>query len=163
MILWLEIDLLLAIHDRQIAEHGGRTGIRDATLLDSALAGPRQLHAYGDPPADFADLAASLAYRLARNHPFVDGNKRTAAVACETFLELNQLSLEADDLELFPVYLALAEGELDEKDFADWLRARITGYPRNEVHEPRAHYGAQRAGKQRNRTARDADVAETKK
>lgn len=144
MILWLERDLLLAIHDRQIAEHGGTTGIRDATLLESALARPQQLHAYGDPPADFADLAASLAYGLARNHPFVDGNKRTATVACETFLELNQITLEADDVELFPVYLALAEGELDEKDFAAWLRTRITAYPSNEVHEARTRYGAKR-------------------
>lgn len=150
MILWLERGLLLAIHDRQIAEHGGAAGIRDATLLESALTRPQQLHAYGDPPADFADLAASLACGLARNHPFVDGNKRTAAVACETFLELNRITLEADDVELFPVYLALAEGELDEKDFATWLRTRIS-YPRNEVHEPRMRYGAKqhRARKKR--------------
>ncbi|PZP51012.1 MAG: type II toxin-antitoxin system death-on-curing family toxin, partial [Azospira oryzae] len=125
MIVWLEKALVLAIHDRQLAEHGGSGGVRDETLLESALARPQQLYVYGDPAPDLANLAASLSYGLARNHPFVDGNKRTAAVACETFLELNGATLEADDLELFPVYLALAEGKLGEKDFAAWLRAHL--------------------------------------
>ncbi|MGH8631859.1 MAG: type II toxin-antitoxin system death-on-curing family toxin [Burkholderiales bacterium] len=125
MIVWLEKPLVLAIHDRQIAEHGGSAGVRDEGLLESALARPRQLHAYGDPAPDLADLAAALAYALARNHPFVDGNKRTAAVCCETFLELNGAALEASDLDLFPQYLALAEGKLAERDFAAWLRERL--------------------------------------
>ena len=81
MIAWLEKALVLAIHDRQLAEHGGTGGVRDEGLLESALARPQQLHAYGDPAPDLADLAAALAYGLARNHPFLDGNKRTAAVA----------------------------------------------------------------------------------
>ena len=140
MIVWLEKALVLAIHDRQLAEHGGSGGVRDETLLESALARPQQLYVYGDPAPDLANLAASLSYGLARNHPFVDGNKRTAAVACETFLELNGATLEADDLELFPVYLALAEGKLGEKDFAAWLRAHLRLIPRGEVHEPRARY-----------------------
>src|SRR3990172_4261795 len=114
MISWLTKALVLAIHDRQLAEHGGSAGVRDEGLLESALARPRQLHAYGDPAPDLADLAASLASGLARNYPFVDGNKRTAAVACETFLELNGATLEADDLELYPLYLDLAEGKLPE-------------------------------------------------
>src|SRR5699024_8276914 len=95
MILWIEKRLALAIHDRQLAEHGGSSGVRDEGLLESALARPQQLFAYGDPPPDLADLAATLAYGLARNHPFVDGNKRTAYVACRTFLELNGASLSA--------------------------------------------------------------------
>jgi death-on-curing family protein len=98
MITWIDRRLALAIHDRQLAEHGGGSGVRDAALLDSALARPQQRYAYGDPPPDLADLAASLAYGLARNHPFVDGNKRTAAVACEVFIMLNDATLEADDL-----------------------------------------------------------------
>src|ERR687888_342866 len=98
MIVWLEKALVLAVHDRQVAEHGGSPGVRDEGLLESALARPQQLHAYGDLAPDLAELAAALAYGLARNHPFVDGNKRTAAVCCETFVELNGAAIEADDL-----------------------------------------------------------------
>lgn len=140
MIVWLEKALVLALHDRQVAEHGGSSGIRDDNLLQSALARPQQLHSYGDPPPDLADLAATLAFGLARNHPFVDGNKRTAAVACETFIELNGAKLVADDLELFPVFLAVAEGHMSAEEFAAWLRAHMTGAPRDEVHEPRPAY-----------------------
>jgi death-on-curing protein len=142
MIVWLEKALVLALHDRQLAEHGGTSGVRDEGLLESALARPQQLYAYGDPAPDLADLAASLAYGLARNHPFVDGNKRTAAVACETFIELNEAKLEAGDLELYPQYLALAEGKLSEPDFAAWLRSRTRGAAGNKAHEPRKAYRA---------------------
>ena len=100
MIVWIRRAFALASHDRQLAEHGGSSGVRDEGMLESALARPQQLQAYGDPPPDLADLAASLAFGLARNHPFVDGNKRTAAVACETFIMLNGASLDATDLEL---------------------------------------------------------------
>src|SRR5262245_55969421 len=141
MIIWIGKRLALAIHDRQLAEHGGRPGVRDEALLDSALARPQQLHAYGDPPPDLADLAASLAFGLARNHPFVDGNKRTAAVACETFIVLNNATLQADDLALYPMYIGLADGTLPEADFAAWLRAHIQREPGGEVHEARARYG----------------------
>ena len=79
MIIWIERTLALAIHERQLSEHGGGSGVRDEALLESALARPQQLFAYGDPPPDLAALAASLAFGLARNHPFVDGNKRTIA------------------------------------------------------------------------------------
>lgn len=141
MITWITRSFALAIHDRQLAEHGGGSGVRDEGMLESALARPQQLHAYGDPPPDLADLAASLAFGLARNHPFVDGNKRTAAVACETFLLLNGSTIEADDLDLYPMYLALAEGSLPEADFAAWLRPRLQATPRGDaVHEPRARY-----------------------
>lgn len=140
MIIWIEKPLALAIHDRQLSEHGGSAGVRDESLLDSALARPQQAHAYGNPPPDLADLAAGLAYGLARNHPFVDGNKRTAAVACEVFIELNGGTLQATDLELYPVYVALAEGSLPEADFAAWLRERIRREPGTDVHEPKAAY-----------------------
>jgi death-on-curing protein len=142
MIVWLEKALVLAIHERQLSEHGGSAGVRDEGLLESALARPQQLHAYGDPAPDLADLAASLASGLARNHPFVDGNKRTAAVACETFLELNGARLDAEDLELYPLYLALAEGKLGEREFAAWLRERVRTHGRGEAHEPRPAYRA---------------------
>lgn len=138
--IWITKPLALAIHDRQLAEHGGIAGVRDESLLDSALARPQQLHAYGDPPPDLADLAAALAYGIARNHPFLDGNKRTAAVACETFIVLNGATLEADDLSLYPVYLGLAEGSLSEANFADWLRQHLKPASRLGVHEPKARY-----------------------
>lgn len=145
MIVWIEKALALALHDRQLAEHGGSSGVRDEGLLQSALARPQQLSACGDPPPDLADLAASLAYGLARNHPFVDGNKRPAAVACETFLLLNGAQLLATDLELYPVYLALAEGKLGEQDFAAWLRPRLKLESPDRVNEPPvAPYGVKR-------------------
>jgi death on curing protein len=140
MIIWIGKPLALAIHDRQLAEHGGGTGVRDEALLDSALARPHHLFAYGDPPPDLAALAASVAYGLARNHPFVDGNKRTAAVACETFIRLNGAELQADDLELYPVYLALAEGSLSEDELGTWLRAHLVLAADNTVNEPHAPY-----------------------
>jgi death-on-curing protein len=141
---WIERALALSIHDRQLAEHGGSSGVRDENMLASALARPQQLQAYGDPPPDLADLAASLAFGLARNHPFVDGNKRTVAVVCETFIELNGASLEAEDIELFPQYLALAEGKLPLEDFAAWLRPRMRVEPPPQMQEPQASYGKQR-------------------
>ncbi len=117
---WLSPDVVLAIHEEQIAEHGGGEGIRDPGLLDSALARPMALVAYGAP--DLPALAASLGFGLARNHPFVDGNKRTAYVAVETFLALNGLDLVAGDAECVVVMLDLAAGDLPEAGFAAWLR-----------------------------------------
>jgi death on curing protein len=138
MIIRIERAFAIAIHERQLAEHGGGTGVRDESLLDSALARPQQLHVYGDPPPDLADLAASLASGLARNHPFVDGNQRAAAVACETFIVLNGGVLEADDLDLYPRYVALAEGSLPEAEFAEWLRQHIKLDVEKRVNEPHA-------------------------
>jgi death on curing protein len=142
MIVWIEQALALAIHDRQLAEHGGQSGIRDQGLLDSALARPLQLHAYGEPTPDLADLAASLAFGLARNHPFLDGNKRTAHVCYRTFLALNDAKLLASEEEKYVAMLALAEGTLSEADFAAWLRRHIQTVPGDEVHEPRPGYAA---------------------
>ena len=138
MINWISRPLALGIHDRQLAEHGGGSGVRDEGLLESALPPPQQLHYYRDPPPDLADLAASLAFGLTRNHPFVDGNKRTAAVACEVLIMLNSAELDAEDHELYPLYLGLAEGSLDEAEFAEWLRPRIMATRQIKVQEPRA-------------------------
>lgn len=142
MIIWIEKPLALALHDRQIAEHGGSAGVRDEGLLQSALARPQQLHAYGDPSPDLADLAASLAFGIAKNHPFVDGNKRTAHVSYRTFLELNDADLEATLEDKYITILALAEGKLKEKEFAAWLRAHIKITARKNLQEPRARYAA---------------------
>lgn len=140
MIVWISRALALAIHDRQLAEHGGATGIRDEGLLESALARPRQLHAYGQPVPDLADLAAATASDLARNHPFVDGNKRMGAVACEVFIVLNGATLSAEDHELYPQYLGLSEGSLGEADFAAWLRPRIIAKAPGKVQESSPAY-----------------------
>lgn len=140
MIVWITRELILAIHDRQIAQHGGSDGVRDGALLESALARPQQLYAYGDPPPDLAALAASLAFGLARNHPFVDGNKRTAHVGYFAFLALNDAHLEADFGEMYTHILALAEGLLSEADFGDWLRPRLRLQDGRSVQEPKARY-----------------------
>ena len=120
---WISLEVASAAHREQLAEHGGGEGVRDARLLESAMARPRQLAAYGDP--DMAALAAAYAYGIARNHPFVDGNKRTAAVVSETFLAINGLVLNASDAELVVAFLALAAGELSEEELADWFRQRL--------------------------------------
>ncbi len=146
MIVWVEKALVLAIHERQIAEHGGSAGVRDERLLESALARPQQLRAYGDPAPDLADLAAALGYGLARDHPFVDGNKRTAHVGYRTFLALNGADLVATDEEKYVTVLALAEGKLSERDFAAWLRERLRVAARGEAHERRKPYRAKRHG-----------------
>lgn len=121
---WIATEVADAAHCEQLAEHGGGDGVRDARLLDSAMARPQNMAAYGQP--DAAALAASYAYGIARNHPFVDGNKRTAAVVSETFLMLNGSMLEATDAELVVAFLALAAGELSEEELADWFRTRLT-------------------------------------
>lgn len=143
IIVWLDKALVLAIHDRQVAEHGGASGVRDEGLLEMSVARPQQRHAYDEPAPDLADLAAALAYGLARDHPFVDGNKRTAAVCCETFVELNGAALEADDPDLFEQYVALAEGKLSERAFAAWLRERLRLPARGKAHEPGKTYRVQ--------------------
>jgi death-on-curing protein len=121
--IWIDSELVEAIHERQLAEHGGGAGVRDAGMLESALARPQQRLVYGGTDVDIPTLAAAYAFGLARNHPFVDGNKRTAAVVCELFMELNGYLLLPDDATLYPVFLGLAAGELEERELADWLRA----------------------------------------
>ena len=140
MPVWIEKRLALAIHDRQLAEYGGSSGVRDENLLESALARPQQLHTYGDPAPDMAALAASLAFGLARNHPFVDGNKRTAHVCYRVFLALNDAELVASGEEKYLQMLSLAEGALTEAEFGDWLRSRLRLQPGNSVQEKQARY-----------------------
>jgi len=117
---WLEAAVLVAVHEEQLTEHGGPAGTRDVGLLESALARPQQRASYGDP--DAAELAACYAFGIARNHPFVDGNKRTAFVASELFLMLNGHLLTASDAECVLATLELASGQWDEAAFAAWLR-----------------------------------------
>lgn len=119
-IVWLLDKTVLALHEEQLAEHGGRVGIRDRGLLESALLRPQQLAHYGD--ADIAALAAAYGFGLAKNHPFVDGNKRVAFVVVETFLLLNGVDLVADDTDCVTTMLNLAAGEIGEEHFAEWIR-----------------------------------------
>jgi death-on-curing protein len=117
---WIDKRALLMLHDESLAEHGGAGGLRDEGLLDSALARPLNLVAYGEP--DAADLAAAYGYGIAKNHPFVDGNKRAAFLAAGLFLAMNGLRLGASQAEATVAVFTLAAGELDEAGFAAWLR-----------------------------------------
>ena len=110
------------MHARQLAEHGGAPGIRDEGLLQSALNRALDKWDYSDPKPGICELAAAYAFGLAKNHPFFDGNRRSAAVACETFLVRNGLLPTASEEEKYPFYLSLASVELTEEEFADWLR-----------------------------------------
>ncbi len=134
---WISLDLAQAIHERQLAEHGGGSGLRDRGLLESALARPQQQFAYGGRTVDLPALAAAYAHGIARNHPFVDGNKRTAYVVCRTFVVLNGWDMVGPLAERYPVFLGLAEGSVDEATLADWLRRHVR--PAG-THEERAGY-----------------------
>jgi death-on-curing protein len=120
--------VLLAIHEEQLAEHGGAAGMRDQGLFESALSRAQNLAAYDRP--DAADLAAAYGFGMARNHPFIDGNKRTAFVALELFLDLNGFELAADDADCVITMLAVAAGELSDARFATWIRANTRAAPR---------------------------------
>jgi len=120
---WLSSDVLYVVHAEQLAEHGGLAGLRDANALESALARAEQLAHYGSP--DGAELAAAYGFGIARNHPFSDGNKRTAFVATELFLVLNGFELQATDADCVITMLGLAAGDIDEASFAAWIRAHI--------------------------------------
>ena len=117
---WLGKAAVLAMHGRLLAEHGGAPDIRDSSLLDSALARPQNLLAYNDP--DICDLAASYTSGIIRNHPFVDGNKRTGFMAGYVFLACNGLRLTASELDVFQVVTLLAASEIEESEFTAWLR-----------------------------------------
>jgi death on curing protein len=117
---WLGRKLILAIHDEQLAQHGGALGVRDDGLLDSALARPLNRAGYGEP--DVAELAAVYAIAIARNHPFLDGNKRTAYVALETFLALNGCAFPVSDADAVVATLAMAAGEMNDEEFTAWVR-----------------------------------------
>ena len=117
---WVDKRSLIVLHDESLAMHGGLSGVRDEGLLASALARPENLAAYGEP--DLADLAASYGLGLAKNHAFVDGNKRVAFLAVGLFLGLNGYRLTATQVEATLTMLAVAAGEMDEAAFADWIR-----------------------------------------
>ena len=120
---WVREDIVLALHDEQLLEHGGASGVRNLGLLQSALARPQNLSAYGEP--DAAALAAEYAFGIARNHPFVDGNKRTAATVALLFLDLNGVAFDIGEAELVIMVLALAASEIDQEAVAAWFRDRI--------------------------------------
>lgn len=121
---WVSPQVVFAIHDRQLAEHGGGEGVRDRGVIDSALARPQNAAAYGGP--DAAALAAAYAYGLCRNHGFVDGNKRTAWVIARLFLADNGYRLLFERLEAIRIVESLAAGRLEEAALADWFRARLS-------------------------------------
>ncbi len=120
---WIDPNIVLAIHEEQIAEHGGQSGLRDEGLLTSALARPINKANYQKP--GIAKLAAAYGYGIAQNHPFIDGNKRTAFVVVELFLNLNGYELESDDVACLQTFISLASGSLSEEGLAKWLRANI--------------------------------------
>ena len=122
---WIRDDVVMALHDRQLAEHGGARGIRDQGSLESALNAPKNRFHY--ERADLATLAAAYAFSLASNHPFVDGNKRTAYVCMRLFLKLNGHDFEADKTEKIQLMLRLAAGDIGRDELASWLRERISG------------------------------------
>ena len=119
---WLVEGVVIAMHGEQISEHGGSPGIRDAGLLSSTLARPQNQAAYGEPSV--FNLAAAYAFGIIRNHPFVDGNKRTGLLAAYVFLDLNGWELVASEVEAVAAVLALATNEMDEAGFASWLEAK---------------------------------------
>lgn len=124
---WLTRELVDAIHDAQIAKHGGLLGVNNENLLESALARPQNLFAYVG--GDLAALAASYAFGIAKNHGYRDGNKRTAFLACYTFLGLNGLELVVPEPDAVAAMLSLATDQIDEEGFARWLRDHVVPFP----------------------------------
>ena len=122
---WIRLDVVLAIHAEQLAEHGGLEGLRDQSGLESAIASPRNLLAYGSPTPDMAALAAQYAFALGCNQVFIDGNKRTALVVCRTFLILNGHDLAASQDEKYTVIMKMDNREIDAATLAAWIRARL--------------------------------------
>lgn len=122
---WISKTTALAIHEYQLAQHGGLAGLRDEGLLDSAVARPQHIVAFSGAAPDVAKLATAYAFAIAKNHPFIDGNKRTAAVVLETIIELNGFSLPPDDNQMYDAIIALVDGTWSEQEFADWLRQNI--------------------------------------
>jgi death-on-curing protein len=121
---WVAKSVVLAIHEEQVAEHGGTQGVRDLGLLESALGRPQNLAGYEEP--DVAALAAAYAFGIAKNHPFLDGNKRTSYVVTQVFLRLNGLDVTAEEATRLQIWVDLAAGSLTEDELAEWLRANTT-------------------------------------
>ena len=122
---WVRLDVVLAIHRRQLSEHSGLDGIRDQGMLESALGRPTNKYSYESPKPSLAQLAAAYAFGIANNHPFIDGNKRTAFVVCELFLRLNKQGLEASAEEKYIIFLSLADGTLSEEALAQWIAEHL--------------------------------------
>ena len=122
---WIRLDVVLAIHTAQLAEHGGLDGLRDRNGLESAIASPQNLFEYGNPTPDIATMAAQYAFAIACNQVFLDGNKRTALVVCRTFLLLNGHNLVASQDAKYHTILKLANGQFDIHQMADWIRAHL--------------------------------------
>jgi death on curing protein len=122
---WIEDQSVLDIHKLQLEVYGGMAGVRDPGMLSSALHRPRNLWAYARDTADLAALSAAYAAGISRNHPFIDGNKRTAAVACETFLEINGYELTASNDDWYDVMIALASGQIEGDALAQWIQERL--------------------------------------
>jgi len=139
--IWITARLAKAIHERQLAEHGGPGGVRDSMMLESALARAQQQFAYSVPSPDIPALAAAYAYGVARNHPFVDGNKRTAYVLCRTFMVLNGWDLTSPLPDRYQMFLKLAAGEIEESELAEWLRDQARP---DQVSEQSAGYSTDR-------------------
>ncbi len=123
--IWITDKAALAIHGRQISEHGGDDGVRDQGLLESALARPRNIFVYEPDTVDWARLAAAYLVGIAKNHPFVDGNKRVAAVVCESFLNKNEVQLHATDEDFYDAVLGVATGTIDEDNLVGWIQQRL--------------------------------------
>ena len=117
--IWIEEAVVIAIHRRQLAEHGGSDGIRDKGLLESALFRPQNKYNYGNPT--IFDLAAAYSYGIAQNHPFIDGNKRTSYVVMRTFLKLNGYDIRASAIEKYQMWMRLANNQIDEVKLAKWI------------------------------------------
>ena len=131
---WIQERVVLAIHRRQLAEHGGIEGVADRGLLELALARPRNLFAYSNPKPDIAALAGAYAFGICKNHAFNDGNKRTAFVVCRTFLLLNGVDIRASRKGRYQTFLALAGGAIGEEELVTWIRQRLVddaGPPRS--------------------------------
>lgn len=122
---WISLEAAVAFHERQLAEHIGGIGVRDIGLLESALAKPQNLFSYSDGQVDVAAMAASYAYGIATDHPFIDGNKRTALVVSFVFVELNGYTITASEIDAYTTILALAAGDLSEDDLAVWFRRNM--------------------------------------
>ncbi|MBL4617936.1 MAG: type II toxin-antitoxin system death-on-curing family toxin [Robiginitomaculum sp.] len=122
---WVRDDVVLAIHRRQLAEHGGQDGLRDLGLLQSALNKPKNLFHYADPTPQLSAMAARYAYGLTLNHPFIDGNKRTAFVVCQLFLNLNNVKLQASSFEKYEMFMQLASGAVSEETLGQWIAEHL--------------------------------------
>jgi death-on-curing protein len=121
---WISEEAVLAMHQRQIAEHGGQDGVRGLGLLSSVLARPKNIHAY-KPDTDIAELSAAYAFGITKNHPFIDGNKRTSLVVLRTLLIFNGRNIEATPGDKYLTFLKLAEGTLSEEELVDWIRDKL--------------------------------------